>query len=66
MIYISEMVLILFYVVDELGHGGPVKISPNTPHYDDLADKLIKASTELGIPMNKSYNSGNSQGMQCL
>lgn len=37
-------------------------ISSNTHHYDHLADILIKASTEIGIPENKSYNSGNSQG----
>lgn len=39
-----------------------MKISANTPHYDDLADKLVQASSEIGVGLNRSYNNGNSQG----
>lgn len=49
--------------LDALGHGGPVTISPNTSHYDELAKVLINASTELGVTENVSYNSGDSQGL---
>lgn len=47
---------------DELGHGGPVTISENLPTWE-MNDLFIKAAGEIGIPHNKSYNSGNNQGI---
>ena len=36
-------------------------ISKNQRDYG-VTDLLIKASTEIGIPENESYNNGNNQG----
>ena len=49
------------YLLDKLGHGGPLKVSHNQVKHD-LIDPLLSASEELGIPRNPCYNSGNNYG----
>ena len=52
--------LYLFYL-ERLGHGGPLTISENLPTYP-IVDRIIEGCQELGINLNKSYNTGDSQG----
>ncbi|XP_067945995.1 alcohol dehydrogenase [acceptor]-like isoform X2 [Watersipora subatra] len=51
-----------YFLPDErLGHGGPLTISGNGMHWP-VTDLFLKASAELGVSPNPSYNSGNNQG----
>ena len=57
----------IIYCVAELGHGGPLSVTPNKSV--EMADVLMQASSEVGIQANPSYNSGNNQGIlniECL
>ena len=46
---------------DKFGHGGPLTVSENLPHYG-IADRLIKSCNQLGIDENEMYNLGDIQG----
>ena len=59
---ISSHSLQLTLVVDSrLGHDGPVGISESVPNHS-LTNLIIQAAGEIGIPENRSYNSGDNQG----
>ena len=55
------MLFILFISTDELGHGGPLTISDNINY--GISKVLMEGATELGVPVNPSYNSGVNNGM---
>ena len=49
-----------FISTDELGHGGPFTISDNINY--GISKVLMEGVTELGVPVNPSYNSGVNNG----
>ncbi len=43
------------------GTGGPLHVS-DQPHRDELADKLVEAAVQAGLPARDDFNNGDQEG----